>query len=378
MPLQTDFLPAERLPHAQILGQARQLGDCPVLISMLDISPGMVALLNPERQIVYCNEAYARAGGLANKADALGMRPGELLNCIHAAEKPGGCGTSESCRHCGLVQALVAGQEGRANSSECLLQCRSDDKDIPAEYAVKVQPLPQLGAGWQCYSLKDISAEKRREALEHAFFHDIMNRAGAVEGVSIILAGEGLAPQERSEFIGMLSVAAHALVEEIRCQRTLFAAETGELAVESAVCHSLEALQNAAITCQASGSAESKHLIIRPEAQPIQFQSDAALLGRILVNLLKNALEGSGPGMTVTANCTLAEPGRVRFSVHNELVMGDHVRPHVFHRSFSTKGAGRGLGTYSIRLLTESYLGGRAWFESSTGEGTTFHVEFAC
>jgi signal transduction histidine kinase len=57
--------------------------------------------------------------------------------------------------------------------------------------------------------------------------------------------------------------------------------------------------------------------------------------------------------------------------------MPDHVRAHVFQRSFSTKGAGRGLGTYSVKLLTESYLAGQAWFESTTGQGTTFHVEFA-
>jgi signal transduction histidine kinase len=48
----------------------------------------------------------------------------------------------------------------------------------------------------------------------------------------------------------------------------------------------------------------------------------------------------------------------------------------VFQRSFSTKGTGRGLGTYSIKLLTERYLGGRVWFESAEGHGTTFHAEF--
>ena len=56
-------------------------------ITMLDTAPGMVALLNLERQIVFCNDAYAKAGGLARKEDALGMRPGE------------------SCRYFGLAQA---------------------------------------------------------------------------------------------------------------------------------------------------------------------------------------------------------------------------------------------------------------------------------
>ena len=56
--------------------------------------------------------------------------------------------------------------------------------------------------------------------------------------------------------------------------------------------------------------------------------------------------------------------------------MPEYVRAHVFQRSFSTKGSGRGLGTYGVKLLTESYMGGRVWFDSAAGEGTTFHVEF--
>jgi signal transduction histidine kinase len=44
-------------------------------------------------------------------------------------------------------------------------------------------------------------------------------------------------------------------------------------------------------------------------------------------------------------------------------------------RSFSTKGGrGRGLGTYSVRLLTERHLGGQVDFRSVPEEGTTFFV----
>ena len=46
----------------------------------------------------------------------------------------------------------------------------------------------------------------------------------------------------------------------------------------------------------------------------------------------------------------------------------------VFQRSFSTKGDGRGLGTYGSRLLTERYLGGEIGFESTESTGTTFRV----
>ena len=47
----------------------------------------------------------------------------------------------------------------------------------------------------------------------------------------------------------------------------------------------------------------------------------------------------------------------------------------IFQRSFSTKGRGRGLGTYSIRLLGEAYLGGAVSFTSTQRTGTTFRIE---
>ena len=55
------------------MAQAGEIARSPALVAMLDTVPALVALLNPERQIVFCNEACARAGGLAHKEDAVGM-----------------------------------------------------------------------------------------------------------------------------------------------------------------------------------------------------------------------------------------------------------------------------------------------------------------
>ncbi len=54
--------------------------------------------------------------------------------------------------------------------------------------------------------------------------------------------------------------------------------------------------------------------------------------------------------------------------------MPREVQLQIFQRSFSTKGLGRGLGTYSVRLLTERYLKGSVSFTSSAEFGTTFRV----
>jgi sensor histidine kinase regulating citrate/malate metabolism len=54
--------------------------------------------------------------------------------------------------------------------------------------------------------------------------------------------------------------------------------------------------------------------------------------------------------------------------------MPDHVKSRIFQRSFSTKGQGRGIGIYSMRLITEQYLHGSVSFTSEKGAGTEFVV----
>ncbi|MCC6352468.1 MAG: ATP-binding protein, partial [Verrucomicrobiae bacterium] len=62
--------------------------------------------------------------------------------------------------------------------------------------------------------------------------------------------------------------------------------------------------------------------------------------------------------------------------VHNTGHMPRHVQLQLFKRSFSTKGEGRGLGTYSMKLLGEHYLRGTVDFTSTPESGTTFRVTF--
>jgi hypothetical protein len=59
-------------------------------------------------------------------------------------------------------------------------------------------------------------------------------------------------------------------------------------------------------------------------------------------------------------------------AINNESVMSDAVRHQMFQRSFTTKsGAGHGVGTYSVKKLTENYLHGTVEFHSAEAGGTT-------
>jgi signal transduction histidine kinase len=88
-----------------------------------------------------------------------------------------------------------------------------------------------------------------------------------------------------------------------------------------------------------------------------------------------NGLEASPEGAAVRVWVEREDDGGVRFRIQNPGVMPGDVQARVFQRSFSTKAsAGRGLGTYSMKLFGERVLGGKVGFVSSADVGTLFTV----
>lgn len=64
------------------------------------------------------------------------------------------------------------------------------------------------------------------------------------------------------------------------------------------------------------------------------------------------------------------------FSVWNPETIHPDVARRIFQRNFSTKDApGRGIGTFSMKLLGEKILGGKVRFTTSALEGTFFSFE---
>jgi signal transduction histidine kinase len=111
------------------------------------------------------------------------------------------------------------------------------------------------------------------------------------------------------------------------------------------------------------------------DSHDVTIESDPSILRRVLRNMLMNALEASHPDETIEVGCR-DHGDEVEFWVHNPGVMPEPVRLQIFQRSFSTKGAGRGLGTYSIKLLSERYLKGAVTFHSTKQEGTRFFARY--
>jgi sensor histidine kinase regulating citrate/malate metabolism len=119
--------------------------------------------------------------------------------------------------------------------------------------------------------------------------------------------------------------------------------------------------------------AKNKKIEIDKTSETVTIRSDKVIVSRILENMVKNALEATSDGGTVTVGCNVTK-NRAKFFVHNESDIQRDVQLQIFNRSFSTKGTDRGLGTYSMMLLS-NFLHGAVSFTTSKERGTTFFLD---
>jgi PAS domain-containing protein len=359
----------ERASAQELAGAVEQFEQQPLLPTFLDAVPNIVLVLNETRQIVYANRRLLCALGCTDPAEVCGLRPGELFGCVHASEGPDGCGTTEFCRTCGAVRAILGSLLGHEMVEECHI-LRTDNDAL--EFRVWTTPLTIHGRPYTIFSLSDITHEKRRAVLERVFFHDLLNLAGALQGFAEYLNEAD--PNEVGDIRETIARLTNRLTQEIRSQQLLAAAERGDLEVMPTEVSALELLHEVADAYRLHPAAQERTIVVDAASADARMITDRALLSRVIENMVKNALEAIAPGDTVTLRARPQSNG-VRLEVHNPGAMPPEVRLQIFKRSYTTKGRGRGIGTYSMKLLTEKYLGGRISFESTAEAGTTFFVD---
>ncbi|MBM4033047.1 MAG: HAMP domain-containing histidine kinase [Planctomycetes bacterium] len=372
--LRTCFAPAERASPDAVAAAAAAVNASPTMAALGGVG-GILMILNRERQIVALNDDLLRFLGCERPEMLLGMRPGEALHCIHAADNPGGgCGTGVFCRSCGAAVAIVASQKENAPvETECLLTATVGERQEPFEFRVRAAPIAMGGEQLLAISLQDIRDLKRREALEAVFLHDLMNTATALQGtVGLLARCQGA---EREGLIRDAKDIARRLVAEIAEQRDLADLETGRFPVRKVFLSPSEVREALEHLFAHQQCSTGKRLVFDCEGDGLMLYTDSVLLTRALTNLVKNAFEGTAPGGEVRVRC-FTEDDSVVFEVWNAAAMPAEVAMQVFVRYFTTKGRrGRGLGTYGARLIAERYLGGSLSFATSEAQGTTFRLK---
>jgi len=361
-----DRVVAERLSGEALQAQINHFKEMKNALILLNSIPDSAIVLNSYRQVIFANKAFCDFVKLED-SEILGMRLGEIVKCEHSGLEPGGCGMSAYCSVCGALNSMM---RTIVFDGKCMDECRLTTQDLDAfEFEVSTSPYETEIGSFVFTHLKDISEQKRKQILERTFLHDLLNSVGGMRGlVELLAAGDG-----QEEFSGMVLDLTDEIIDEIRTHQMLYSAEKGETELELRALQSTDILKKLEPFFKNREVALNKKLKIVNIGEPFEIQSDEILLNRVLINLIKNAFEASQQGMVVVATVR-KEGDEALFTVHNNTFIERNVQLQVFKRSFSTKGTGRGIGTYSMRLITEKYLKGSISFESHPESGTTFTV----
>jgi len=370
----TQTVPSIRNSIEEILNDHDLIASQKLFTEIFGAIAGITAVINKNRQIVYANDSFLGFMGIKSLEPVLGKRTGEIISCIHSGDDFSSCGTSEACKHCGSVKAILESQETN-NKTERETSISSLIDGLQKSWDLKVTSTPIVLANQEFYvlSIQDISYEKRLTALERIFFHDLLNIASGLNGL-LTLMKHGIDPEETPDLINKSEEASRDIIEEIMLYRQLRAAENGDIQVKPERINSVDFLVSVTGLIGSHEVGRDKLVLISDNSYITAFMTDRILLQRIIINMLKNALEATAPGGTVFTGIE-NRGGKIRFWVQNSGAIPNDVSMQIFNRSFSTKGKGRGIGTYSIRLLAENYLKAKAGFTSNNTEGTIFFVD---
>jgi signal transduction histidine kinase len=284
----TYFASAERTDKEGIEKEHEEILDhvhkdpftCRIIDSVMEI----VIILDKNRQVVFSNEALHKL---------LGSKDGSEF------------------RKCGAVISFLSAQEDKPRTEECTVVQRGTDNAI--ELAVSAVPLDVDGERYTLFVILDVSDQKRREAMERIFFHDVLNTSAVLSGLAEILQ---MGKDDRfPDLRGSIYKTTLRLVEELQAQRALTLAEKGELYPHVEHIHSHDLLQGTIQGYLGHDVAKDKALELDASSEDVELDIDPTILHRVVGNMIKNALEASEKGEHVKVG-GLKKDGFAEFWVH--------------------------------------------------------------
>lgn len=158
--------------------------------------------------------------------------------------------------------------------------------------------------------------------------------------------------------------------------------EAGELVLERTDLPIGRALRNAADDASYLADEKNLTLTVEPLDEMLVARADPGIVGRVIMNLLQNAIRHTPPDGRVTLGAQrVEEDGRPMVRIRVEDTgegIPEHLQERVFDRFFhaaSESGAAPasiGLGLAFCRLAVRAH-GGAIGVESEVGEGSSFH-----
>jgi two-component system, cell cycle sensor histidine kinase and response regulator CckA len=351
--------------------------------AILDATPDLVCVVDPELNVVFLNQAGRSLAGISPDQDITGAHLGDIVGqSFDANFEQEGKGTALE-RGSWQVEAEFLDRTGRARPVSALVLCHRDKHGRLSHFSLVARDLSHE---------KQLELQVRRTQkmevigrLAGGVAHDFNNILSVILGFSESIEDQ-LPLESRSR--NDVQEIRFAIERAAALTRQLLAISRNEL-VRPRVIDLNEVMK-------AAGPMFRRLLDARVEVQlalseaPARIKADPSQIEQVILNLVVNARDAMPDGGTLSLEVTqvvhrpeLGPPG-LTLEAGPYVVLGvsdsgqgiqPDVRERIFEPFFTTKdqGKGTGLGLATVLGIVEKNAGG-IWLHSEPNKGTTFKV----
>ncbi len=226
-----------------------------------------------------------------------------------------------------------------------------------ADLAIKKSEVTVNDKSFTLFTITDLSRQLQAaeveswEKLTRVLTHEIMNSLTPIQSIAENMSGK-TSNQEVTEALATISSSSSSLMQFVKNFREFSLLPEAKMRAIY-----LKPLLESSIKI-AESYAKEKHVSFRLTCFPpeLMVYTDESLLSRVLINILKNAIEAQPENITIEADEKADESVEIRISNDGELISEENAE-HIFTPFFTTRPSGSGIGlSLSRRIIT--HLGG--------------------
>ncbi|MBI2042577.1 MAG: PAS domain-containing protein [Candidatus Nealsonbacteria bacterium] len=336
-----------------------------------------ICVINLNKEIIFFNEAMEEIIGW-QREEALGN------SCYNVLRLTDETGQKNICRDgCPLFELLKYGRVVPLGKPYCITH--KSGKIVPVADSmalVKSEKGETIGA---VYVFSDDTQRRKREKISNDFIsiasHQLKTPLISVRWfIELLMEGKtGELNKTQKDYLLQIYKSNFKLIKLVDGLLNISRLESGRVGVLSELTCIEDLIGEAVGEMESRAKMKKVRLVFEKPAKLTSIMADARLLKQIIENLIGNAIDYNKENGSVIVTIKVGSKDATIAIADTGVGISKEQRKKIFGKFFRGETAARvnpegsGLGLYIVQIMLD-LCGGKIWFESEEGRGTTFYV----